>query len=83
MSNLMLRICVWVLGVLATFGNILVIAWRIRFKHTNKVTESLKSARKIAQLEYAGQIKLTYSFAFYIFHTNIFIRVIQNRFVTQ
>ncbi|KAJ4443998.1 hypothetical protein ANN_05787 [Periplaneta americana] len=37
MSNLVLRICVWVLGVLATFGNILVIGWRMRFKHTNQV----------------------------------------------
>ncbi|XP_021913188.1 G-protein coupled receptor GRL101-like isoform X3 [Zootermopsis nevadensis] len=37
MSNLVLRICVWVLGVLATLGNILVIGWRMRFKHTNQV----------------------------------------------
>jgi hypothetical protein len=38
MSNLVLRVCVWVLGVLATFGNILVIGWRMRYKHTNQVT---------------------------------------------
>jgi hypothetical protein len=41
MSNLVLRICVWVLGVLATLGNILVIGWRMRFKHTNQVSEYL------------------------------------------
>jgi len=42
MSNLVLRVCVWVLGVLATFGNILVIGWRMRYKHTNQVTEAVQ-----------------------------------------
>jgi len=46
MSNLVLRVCVWVLGVLATFGNILVIGWRMRYKHTNQVTEAVQSAQQ-------------------------------------
>ncbi|XP_075225702.1 G-protein coupled receptor GRL101-like [Lycorma delicatula] len=37
MSNLVLRVCVWVLATVATFGNILVIAWRSRYKHCNQV----------------------------------------------
>ncbi|XP_063241566.1 G-protein coupled receptor GRL101-like [Bacillus rossius redtenbacheri] len=37
MSNLVLRVCIWVLGVVATAGNILVIGWRLRFKHANQV----------------------------------------------
>jgi hypothetical protein len=77
------QICVWVLGMLATFGNILVIAWRIHFKHTHQVTEYLLSALKRVQLEYAGTItKSTYSFALYILHIKIFIRDIQNLFMT-
>ena len=46
MSNLVLRVCVWVLGVLATFGNILVIGWRMRYKHTNQVTEAVQFAQQ-------------------------------------
>jgi hypothetical protein len=46
MSNLVLRICVWVLGVLATFGNILVIGWRMRYKHTNQVTGAMQFAQQ-------------------------------------
>jgi leucine-rich repeat-containing G protein-coupled receptor 8 len=57
MSNLVLRICVWVLGVLATFGNILVIGWRIRFKHTNQVTEHLLKELKRLQLGYTNKLK--------------------------
>ncbi|PSN54121.1 G-protein coupled receptor [Blattella germanica] len=50
MSNLVLRICVWVLGVLATFGNILVIGWRMRFKHTNQVHSFLITNLAIGDL---------------------------------
>jgi leucine-rich repeat-containing G protein-coupled receptor 8 len=46
MSNLVLRICVWVLGVLATFGNILVIGWRMRYKHTNQVIDTVQFAQQ-------------------------------------
>jgi hypothetical protein len=70
MSNLVLRICVWVLGVLATFGNILVIGWRIRFKHTNQVTKYLKSPLKRVQLEYTGKItKSTHFLSIYFIPT--------------
>ncbi|XP_071443294.1 G-protein coupled receptor GRL101-like [Hetaerina americana] len=37
MSNLVLRICVWVLGAVATVGNALVITWRMIYKNTNQV----------------------------------------------
>ncbi|XP_073968909.1 G-protein coupled receptor GRL101-like isoform X2 [Rhodnius prolixus] len=37
MSNMVLRICVWALAVIATVGNILVIACRARYKHCNQV----------------------------------------------
>jgi hypothetical protein len=41
---------VWVLGVLATFGNILVIGWRMRYKHTNQVMEAMQFAQQIGIL---------------------------------
>ncbi|XP_068081726.1 G-protein coupled receptor GRL101-like [Anabrus simplex] len=50
MSNLVLRVCVWVLGVGATLGNILVIAWRTRFKHTNQVHSFLITNLAIGDL---------------------------------
>lgn len=34
---MVLRICVWALAVIATVGNILVIACRARYKHCNQV----------------------------------------------
>ncbi|KAG8223475.1 hypothetical protein J437_LFUL001969 [Ladona fulva] len=37
MSNLVLRVCVWVLGAVATVGNALVITWRMIYKNTNQV----------------------------------------------
>nr|XP_024218051.1 G-protein coupled receptor GRL101-like [Halyomorpha halys] len=37
MSNIVLRICVWILALVATVGNIMVIAWRARYKHCNQV----------------------------------------------
>ncbi|RZF48230.1 hypothetical protein LSTR_LSTR006197 [Laodelphax striatellus] len=37
MSNIVLRICVWVLAIVATLGNVLVIMWRSRYKHCNQV----------------------------------------------
>lgn len=37
MSNLVLRVCVWVLASVAILGNILVIACRASYKHTNQV----------------------------------------------
>jgi hypothetical protein len=53
MSNLVLRICVWVLGVLATLGNILVIGWRMRFKHTNQVKVYLFSSQVTVSIYWA------------------------------
>nr|CAD7402879.1 unnamed protein product [Timema poppensis] len=50
MSNLVLRVCIWVLGVVATFGNILVIGWRVRFKHTNQVHSFLITNLAIGDL---------------------------------
>lgn len=40
MSNLVLRVCVWVLGCLATLGNAVVIIWRLACKHDNQVSNS-------------------------------------------
>ncbi|XP_054287208.1 G-protein coupled receptor GRL101-like [Macrosteles quadrilineatus] len=37
MSNLVLRLCVWLLAGVATVGNILVIVWRTRYTHCNQV----------------------------------------------
>ncbi|XP_024084029.1 G-protein coupled receptor GRL101-like isoform X2 [Cimex lectularius] len=37
MSNMVLRVCVWALAVVATVGNLLVIACRARYKHCNQV----------------------------------------------
>uniref|UniRef100_T1IT58 G-protein coupled receptors family 1 profile domain-containing protein n=1 Tax=Strigamia maritima TaxID=126957 RepID=T1IT58_STRMM len=37
MSNIMLRICIWVLGLIAFTGNILVIIWRVIYRTNNKV----------------------------------------------
>ncbi|GLH06169.1 RYamide receptor [Gryllus bimaculatus] len=50
MSNLVLRVCVWVLGVIATVGNGLVIAWRMHFKHTNQVHSFLITNLAIGDL---------------------------------
>ncbi|XP_046988472.1 G-protein coupled receptor GRL101-like [Schistocerca americana] len=50
MSNLVLRVCVWVLGVVATAGNALVIAWRMRFKHSNQVHSFLITNLAIGDL---------------------------------
>ncbi|ROT84377.1 G-protein coupled receptor [Penaeus vannamei] len=37
MTNIMLRVCVWVLGTVAFTGNLLVIVWRFIYHHDNKV----------------------------------------------
>ncbi|XP_037784587.1 G-protein coupled receptor GRL101-like [Penaeus monodon] len=37
MTNIMLRVCVWVLGTVAFSGNLLVIVWRFIYHHDNKV----------------------------------------------
>ncbi|XP_064080613.1 G-protein coupled receptor GRL101-like [Macrobrachium nipponense] len=37
MTNVVLRVCVWLLGVLALTGNFLVIVWRIIYHNDNKV----------------------------------------------
>ncbi|XP_054275996.1 G-protein coupled receptor GRL101-like [Macrosteles quadrilineatus] len=37
MSNLVLRLCVWLLAGVATVGNVLVIVWRTRYSHCNQV----------------------------------------------
>ncbi|EEB11021.1 class A rhodopsin-like G-protein coupled receptor GPRgph, putative [Pediculus humanus corporis] len=37
MGNFVLRVCIWVLGIIASFGNLLVIGWRMNYKHKNKV----------------------------------------------
>lgn len=37
MGNFVLRVCIWVLGIVASFGNLLVIGWRINYKLKNKV----------------------------------------------
>ncbi|CAL4078603.1 unnamed protein product, partial [Meganyctiphanes norvegica] len=37
MSNVVLRVCVWVLGVIALVGNILVIVWRTIYQNNNRV----------------------------------------------
>ncbi|XP_068222848.1 G-protein coupled receptor GRL101-like [Palaemon carinicauda] len=37
MTNVVLRVCVWLLGVLALTGNFLVIIWRIIYHNDNKV----------------------------------------------
>ncbi|KAK7591075.1 hypothetical protein V9T40_002688 [Parthenolecanium corni] len=37
MSNMVLRICIWILGVIATFANLLVIIFRTLYKNANKV----------------------------------------------
>ena len=37
MSNAILRVCIWVLGVVALVGNITVILWRTKYRIANKV----------------------------------------------
>ncbi|KAF6202512.1 hypothetical protein GE061_002908 [Apolygus lucorum] len=37
MSNMVLRVCVWALALVATVGNLMVIACRARYKHCNQV----------------------------------------------
>lgn len=37
MSNLVLRLCVWLLAGVATVGNVLVIVWRVRYSRCNQV----------------------------------------------
>lgn len=39
MSNLVLRLCVWLLAGVATVGNVIVIVWRTRFTYCNKVNK--------------------------------------------
>mgnify|MGYP002716540940 FL=1 len=41
MGNFVLRVCIWVLGIIASFGNLLVIGWRMNYKHKNKVKLSI------------------------------------------
>ncbi|KAL0278339.1 UNVERIFIED_CONTAM: hypothetical protein PYX00_000182 [Menopon gallinae] len=50
MSNFVLRICIWVLGISATLGNLLVIGWRIKFKHSNRVHSFLITNLAIGDL---------------------------------
>lgn len=40
MSNLVLRSCIWVLGILAFLGNIMVIGWRLRYARANNKVHS-------------------------------------------
>jgi hypothetical protein len=37
MSNYLLRITIWILGVIAFFGNLLVFIWRVRDDRNGKV----------------------------------------------
>ncbi|KAI5737359.1 hypothetical protein M8J76_012726 [Diaphorina citri] len=37
MSNIVLRVCIWILGGVAIVGNISVIAWRSRYRRCNQV----------------------------------------------
>ena len=41
MTNSVLRVCVWVLGILAFSANLLVIIWRTKFKNSTKVSFNL------------------------------------------
>ncbi|XP_049852318.1 G-protein coupled receptor GRL101-like [Schistocerca gregaria] len=50
MSNLVLRVCVWILGIMATLGNTLVIVWRKCFRHPNKVHSFLITNLAIGDL---------------------------------
>lgn len=43
MSNLVLRCCIWILGIIALVGNVLVIMWRIRHRAANRVHSFLIS----------------------------------------
>lgn len=45
MSNLVLRLCVWLLAGVATVGNVLVIVWRTRYSHCNQVSAPNTSPR--------------------------------------
>ncbi|KAG8305466.1 hypothetical protein J6590_069358 [Homalodisca vitripennis] len=42
MSNMVLRLCVWLLAGVATVGNVLVIVWRTRYTHCNQLSRQLK-----------------------------------------
>jgi len=37
MSNIVLRVCIWILAVVAITANLLVIVFRAKYKHTNQV----------------------------------------------
>lgn len=50
MSNLILRSCIWVLGVIAFLGNIMVIGWRVRYRASNKVHSFLITNLAIGDL---------------------------------
>ena len=42
MSSTVLRVCIWICGILALFGNILVIYWRVQDKWDCKVRAELE-----------------------------------------
>ena len=42
MSNAFLRMCLWIQGIIAFVGNLIVIIWRLKNKRDNKVMGSVK-----------------------------------------
>ncbi len=45
MSNYVLRVAIWVLGVVALLGNTLVIIWRLRDSRDSKVRACVRGVR--------------------------------------
>ncbi|RWS03618.1 G-protein coupled receptor GRL101-like protein, partial [Dinothrombium tinctorium] len=50
MSNIVLRFCIWVLGVIALIGNVLVLIWRVKLRATNRVHSFLISNLALGDL---------------------------------
>ncbi|RWS29508.1 G-protein coupled receptor GRL101-like isoform X1 [Leptotrombidium deliense] len=50
MSNIVLRFCIWVLGVIAFFGNVLVLIWRLFNRASNRLHSFLISNLALADL---------------------------------
>ena len=50
MKNKALQICIWILGILAFFGNLLVIIWRVLDKEENRVNSFLLTNLAVADM---------------------------------
>lgn len=65
MSNPILRMCIWIIGMIALIGNLVVIMWRVNSKRDNKVREKA-GIEEEKNKKFSDWTSLAISKAFYL-----------------